>query len=493
MPGPSIVIAIAEDQTLARDLSAGGVFVVGCTLGLNEDCELVVIGDRELRLPGRVVFVDARGAGIEVVGFTGVLKQELAALVATAPLPAPPAGALEESADGTDAISRIKDVKQREVAATLHQRLRGLTLAEAVKRALSTDPTERMLLERMYGKNVWEPLLRNPRITVPEVTRIARMGTLPRPLVEVIVSNGAWIQIPEIRRALLSNGRLALDQILRVLRVMPKPELKTTGSTASYSHAVRDAAKRLFARPSSEVRSGVGSPPCVSTARPDQLRALEIIPHYQKHAEGSALIKLGDTWVLCAASVEAASPRSSLARVRAGSPPSTRCCRARRTRAASVIRGRGKEIQRLIGRSLRTVFDLGALGERTITLDCDVLQADGGTRVASITGAWVALALAIDKLVAAGSLADARALKPPVAAVSVGVVGGEVVLDLPYVEDSKADVDMNVVGGEDGTLIEVQGTAEHGTFDRKQLDAMLDLATLGLAQLAAAQRKIVGR
>ena len=243
------MIALAEDPTLARDLSAGGVFVIGCTLGLNADCELVVIGDRELRLPGRVVFVDARGAGIEVVGFTAALKQELAALVASAappPVAEAPAAALEESADGTEAISRIRDVKQREVAATLHQRLRGLTLAEAVKRALSTDPTERMLLERMYGKNVWEPLLRNPRITVPEVTRIARMGTLPRPLVEVIVSNGAWIQIPEIRRALLGNGRLALDQILRVLRVMPKPELKTTGSTASYSHAVRDAAKRLF-------------------------------------------------------------------------------------------------------------------------------------------------------------------------------------------------------------------------------------------------------
>ncbi|MEJ7603426.1 MAG: hypothetical protein WKG01_36405 [Kofleriaceae bacterium] len=245
MPGPSIVLALAEDQTLARDLAAGGVFVVGCTLGLNDDCELVVVGERELRLPGRVVFVDARGAGIEIVGFTAVIKQELRSLLAP-PEPPPETGALEESGDGSDAVSRIQDVKQRAAAATMHQRLRGLTLAEAVKRAFSPDPTERMLLERMYGKNVWEPLLRNPRVTIPEVTRIARMGTLPRALVEVIVSNGTWIQMPEIRRALLSTGRLGLDQILRVLRMMPKPELKTTGSTASYSHAVRDAAKRLF-------------------------------------------------------------------------------------------------------------------------------------------------------------------------------------------------------------------------------------------------------
>ncbi|HEY5935931.1 MAG TPA: ribonuclease PH [Kofleriaceae bacterium] len=228
--------------------------------------------------------------------------------------------------------------------------------------------------------------------------------------------------------------------------------------------------------------------------RPDQLRALEIIPHYQKHAEGSALIKLGDTWVLCAASVETGVPgflagkgQGWLTAEYAMLPRSTH------TRSKRDPGGRGKEIQRLIGRSLRAAVDLKKLGERTIAVDCDVLSADGGTRVASITGAWVALALAIDKLVKAGALADASALKPPVAAVSVGVVGGEVVLDLPYVEDSKADVDMNVVGGEDGSLIEVQGTAEHGTFDRKQMDAMLDLATLGIKQLAAAQRKVVGR
>lgn len=223
------------------------------------------------------------------------------------------------------------------------------------------------------------------------------------------------------------------------------------------------------------------------------MRALEIIPNYQKHAEGSALVKLGDTWVLCAASVEPGVPaflkdkgQGWLTAEYAMLPRSTH------TRTKRDPGGRGKEIQRLIGRSLRAAVDLKALGERTIHVDCDVLCADGGTRVTSITGAWIALALAIQKLHAAGRLPSMAALKPPVAAVSVGVVKGEVVLDLPYLEDSTADTDMNVVGTEDGTLIEVQGTAEHGTFDRKQLDAMLDLATAGIRQLTVAQRQAVG-
>lgn len=228
--------------------------------------------------------------------------------------------------------------------------------------------------------------------------------------------------------------------------------------------------------------------------RPDQLRPLEIIPHYQKHAEGSALIKLGDTWVLCAASVEESVPpwmkgkgTGWLTAEYAMLPRSTH------TRSKRDPGGRGKEIQRLIGRSLRAAVDLTKLGERTINVDCDVLCADGGTRVSSITGAWVALALAIEKLVKAGTLADRSALMPPVAAVSVGIVNGECVLDLPYVEDSKADVDMNVVGDESGKLIEVQGTAEHGTFDRGQLNAMLDLAAVGIRDLAAAQRKVLAQ
>jgi ribonuclease PH len=228
--------------------------------------------------------------------------------------------------------------------------------------------------------------------------------------------------------------------------------------------------------------------------RPDQLRSLEIIPHYQKHAEGSALIKLGDTWVLCAASVEESVPpwmkgkgTGWLTAEYAMLPRSTH------TRSKRDPGGRGKEIQRLIGRSLRAAVDLKKLGERTINVDCDVLCADGGTRVSSITGAWVALALAIEKLVKAGTLADRSALMPPVAAVSVGIVNGECVLDLPYIEDSKADVDMNVVGDESGKLIEVQGTAEHGTFDRAQLNAMLDLAAVGIRELAAAQRKVLAQ
>ena len=227
--------------------------------------------------------------------------------------------------------------------------------------------------------------------------------------------------------------------------------------------------------------------------RPDQLRPLEIVTGYQKHAEGSALIKLGDTWVLCAASVEKGVPSFLVGKNQGWlTAEYAMLPRSTHTRSKRDPGGRGKEIQRLIGRSLRAAVDLSKLGELTINVDCDVLQADGGTRVSSITGAWVACALAIQKLVGQGTLKDTSALRPPVAAVSVGVVSGEVVLDLPYIEDSKADVDMNVVGDESGKLIEVQGTAEHGSFDRKQLDAMLDLALGGIAQLCTAQRKAVG-
>lgn len=227
--------------------------------------------------------------------------------------------------------------------------------------------------------------------------------------------------------------------------------------------------------------------------RHDQLRPLEIITGYQKHAEGSALIKLGDTWVLCAASVDNGVPSFLVGKNQGWlTAEYAMLPRSTHTRSKRDPGGRGKEIQRLIGRSLRAAVDLAHLGERTINVDCDVLSADGGTRVSSITGAWVACALAIKKLVAQGQLADMKALRPPVAAVSVGVVGGEVVLDLPYIEDSKADVDMNVVGDESGKLIEVQGTAEHATFDRKQLDAMLDLALAGIKQLCAEQRKAAG-
>ncbi|MBK9032629.1 MAG: ribonuclease PH [Myxococcales bacterium] len=227
--------------------------------------------------------------------------------------------------------------------------------------------------------------------------------------------------------------------------------------------------------------------------RHDQLRSLEIITGYQKHAEGSALVKLGDTWVLCAASVEKGVP-PFLAGKGTGwlTAEYAMLPRSTHTRTKRDPGGRGKEIQRLIGRALRAAVDLDKLGERTLAVDCDVLCADGGTRVTSITGAWVAVALALRTLVARGVLADLSALRPPVAAVSVGIVDGAVVLDLPYVEDSRADVDMNVVMTEDGKLIEVQGTAEGAAFTRAQLTAMLDVAEVGIRTLTAAQRAAVG-
>ncbi len=226
--------------------------------------------------------------------------------------------------------------------------------------------------------------------------------------------------------------------------------------------------------------------------RPDELRPLEIISGFQKHAEGSALVKLGDTHVLCSASVEAGVP-SFLAGKGKGwvTAEYAMLPRSTHTRSRRDPGGRGKEIQRLIGRALRAAVDLRRLGERTLTVDCDVLNADGGTRVTAITGAWIAIGLALRTLVARGDLADSSALLPPVAAVSVGIVDGAVVLDLPYLEDSKADVDMNVVMNEAGALIEVQGTAEGAAFTRAQLDAMLDLAAGGIRTLIAAQRRAV--
>jgi ribonuclease PH len=226
----------------------------------------------------------------------------------------------------------------------------------------------------------------------------------------------------------------------------------------------------------------------------DQLRPTTVEVGFQKFAEGSALIKSDSTWVLCAASVED------------GAPPFLRgqeqgwvtaeyamLPRATHTRSGRRAGGRDKEIQRLIGRSLRAAVDMKALGDRTLTVDCDVLQADGGTRTASITGAWVAMALAVQKLKTDGLLAhDAPVLGEPLAAISVGIVDGEARLDLPYIEDSNADVDMNVVMSESGRLIEIQGTAEKSTFDRKQLDLMLDLAHKGITELCAIQRSCLG-
>jgi ribonuclease PH len=225
----------------------------------------------------------------------------------------------------------------------------------------------------------------------------------------------------------------------------------------------------------------------------DQLREVRITRRFTCHAEGSVLIEMGNTRVLCTASVEESVPGflrgkgQGWVTAEYGMLPRATHSRTSREAAKGKQTGRTQEIQRLIGRSLRAVIDLGALGERQITLDCDVLQADGGTRCASITGAWVALADACAGLVASGKLA-ANPLRDHVAAVSVGMVDGQAVLDLDYAEDSGCDTDMNVVMTGKGGIVEVQGTAEGEPFTRAQMDALVDLAQAGIARLVAAQQ-----
>jgi len=230
---------------------------------------------------------------------------------------------------------------------------------------------------------------------------------------------------------------------------------------------------------------------------PNQLRETRMTPHYLPHAEGSVLIEAGNTRVICTASVEDRVPpfrrNSGKGWVTAEYGMLPRATTTRTTREASMGRvgGRTQEIQRLIGRSLRSVTDLSALGERTIWLDCDVLQADGGTRTASITGAFIALALACEKLRERDILRSIP-LSDYVAATSVGIVDGEALLDLAYDDDSRAEVDMNIVKTGDGRFIEVQGTAEALPFGRQALNTLLDLADLGISHLVEKQRAIVG-
>lgn len=230
-----------------------------------------------------------------------------------------------------------------------------------------------------------------------------------------------------------------------------------------------------------------------SNRRANELRKVTIERHYTKHAEGSVLVSFGDTRVLCTASIEEGVPPFLRGKGQGwltaeyGMLPRSTHTRSAREAAKGKQSGRTQEIQRLIGRSLRAVLDLGALGERQLTIDCDVLQADGGTRTASITGACVAVADAVNKLIAKGTLASSP-LKDMVAAVSVGVFEGTPVLDLDYAEDSNCDTDMNVVMTGSGGFIEVQGTAEGAPFSRTELDALLGLAGEGIAQLVAAQR-----
>ncbi|MGM0585666.1 MAG: ribonuclease PH [Pseudomonadota bacterium] len=229
----------------------------------------------------------------------------------------------------------------------------------------------------------------------------------------------------------------------------------------------------------------------------DELRPVRLETGATRHAEGSCLIRMGDTHVLCTASIEGRTPpwmrNSGLGWVTAeyGMLPRATHTRSRREAAVGKVSGRTQEIQRLIGRSLRVGTDRVMLGERQITIDCDVLQADGGTRCASITGGWVALRLAVQKLVDAGELAE-NPITDHVAAVSCGIFGGHTVLDLDYAEDSEAGTDANVVMTGAGGLIEVQGSAEGAPFSREQLEEMLDLAGRGIAQLVEAQKEAAG-
>ncbi|MGA8147729.1 MAG: ribonuclease PH [Gallionellaceae bacterium] len=230
-----------------------------------------------------------------------------------------------------------------------------------------------------------------------------------------------------------------------------------------------------------------------SSRTPDQLRAVRISRHYTKYAEGSVLIEFGDTRVVCTASVEEKVPShkkgsgEGWVTAEYGMLPRSTGGRMQREAAKGKQSGRTQEIQRLIGRSLRAVIDLQKLGERTIQLDCDVIQADGGTRTASITGAFVALHDAVSFLMNKGLLPETP-LKDFVAAISVGIYQGRPVLDLDYLEDAACDTDMNVVMLGNGHFVEVQGTAEGHAFTREEMDELLELAKSGIAQLVEMQR-----
>ena len=230
-----------------------------------------------------------------------------------------------------------------------------------------------------------------------------------------------------------------------------------------------------------------------SQRQPDQLRSIRITRHYTKHAEGSVLIECGDTKVICTASVEERVPPhkkgsgEGWVTAEYGMLPRSTGERMSREAAKGKQSGRTQEIQRLIGRSLRSVVDLSKLGERTVQIDCDVIQADGGTRTASITGAFVALHDAVSGLIKKG-LVKENPLRDFVAAISVGIYNGAPVLDLDYAEDSACDTDMNVVMTGSGNFVEVQGTAEGHAFNRNEMNAMLDLAQNGIVQLIEMQK-----
>jgi ribonuclease PH len=225
---------------------------------------------------------------------------------------------------------------------------------------------------------------------------------------------------------------------------------------------------------------------------PDELRPIRFVRSFTRHAEGSVLAEFGETRVLCTASIEDGVPGflrgkgQGWVTAEYGMLPRATHTRSPREASRGKQTGRTQEIQRLIGRSLRAIIDLSALGERTVTLDCDVLQADGGTRTAAITGSYVALVDACAALVRRGTLKSSP-LHGQIAAVSVGIIGGTPMLDLDYVEDSGAETDMNVVMKDGGAFVEVQGTAEGHAFRRHELDSLLDLAAGGIQQLFAKQ------
>lgn len=231
---------------------------------------------------------------------------------------------------------------------------------------------------------------------------------------------------------------------------------------------------------------------------PDEMRAITMEPGFTVHAEGSCLISFGDTRVLCTASIEERVPPflrgkgEGWVTAEYGMLPRATHTRGSREAAKGKQSGRTQEIQRLIGRSLRAVVDLKALGERQITLDCDVIQADGGTRTASISGAWVALRIAVDKLLANGTL-KVDPIQAKVAAVSCGIYQGTPVLDLDYIEDSNAHADANFVLLSDGNIAEAQATAEGATYDEEALLRLLRLARIGCTSIFAAQDKATGR
>ena len=236
-----------------------------------------------------------------------------------------------------------------------------------------------------------------------------------------------------------------------------------------------------------------------SSARtPNDLRSIRFTRHYTRHAEGSVLVEFGDTKVLCTASVEEGVPTflkgkgQGWVTAEYGMLPRSTGSRMRREAASGKQSGRTQEIQRLIGRSLRAVVDLTRLGERQIVLDCDVIQADGGTRTASISGAFVALHDAVHQLIQNGKLSTSP-IREPVAAVSVGMYQGAAVLDLDYLEDADCETDMNVVMTASGRFVEIQGTAEGEAFTRSEMNSMLDLADVGIRQIITLQRAVLAQ